>query len=62
MSQEALVTYSDNILSSVVEDGYWDASISAPALRVLDGVIDASGGSSGIVVSSDDMRDDVAEK
>lgn len=60
--QEALLSSSAYILDGAVEDGYWDSSISTPALQLLDGVIGAYGDSSGAVVSSDEMGDDAAKK
>lgn len=58
--QEALLSSSAHILDGAVEDGYWDSSISTPSLQLVDGVVGAYGGSSGTVVSSEEMGDDAA--
>lgn len=61
-AQEALLASSVLILDSVVEDGYWDSTMSTPALGLLDGVIAGYGDSSGAVMGSDEMGEDAAKK
>lgn len=56
----ALLGSSSSILDQALEDGYWDSTISAPTLQLLDGVIGAY--SSDSIVSSEEIGDDAAKK
>ena len=58
--QGALLGSSSSILDQAVDDGYWDSTISGPALQLLDGVIGAY--SSDSMVSSEEIGEDAASK
>ncbi len=60
--QEILLSSSASILGEAAENGFWDYSISAATLGVLDGVMGSYGDSPGAAVGSEEMGDAAAKK